>query len=178
LSGEVIGPNPDDRKVTIAGQAVDAGRGGQRTFVRYGTGLFWLGSVTFLGVGTAFVLSSFAWLGAFFLAFGGGAVAALIRPKRIGDFALVIDDEGIAHTGLWGTRYRVPWTEVTGARAGEYGVFVELRAPRIQFRLPPRITRRKRDHGSLLLRSLAISAETLVELIQAHLPGASETGER
>jgi hypothetical protein len=108
------------------------------------------------------------------MAIGGVALAALIQAKRLGEGALVIDGEGIAHPGLWGSRYYVPWNEITGARAGEYGVRVELRAPRSQFRVPPRSTGRKRDHGSLFLRSsLDIPGENLVALIRRHLPDAN-----
>src|SRR5262249_43553764 len=111
----------------------------------------------------------------FFIAFGGLTLAAVIQGKRIGESALVIDDEGIAHTGIWGTRYQVPWSEITGAREGEYGVVVELRAARNQFRVPPRVARRKRDRCSLFLRSsLAISGEKLVELIRAQLAHAAD----
>ena len=149
---------------------------GHPTHVRYGTGLFWVSRVVLLGGGAALASRSPV-LGGVFIALGGSALAALIQAKRIGERALVIDDEGIGHTGLWGTHYRVPWSEVSGARAGEYGVRVELRAPRAEFRMPPRDIRRKSGHGSLFLRSLAISGESLVELIEHHLLDAGDVQE-
>jgi len=146
---------------------------GRPTRVRYGARGFWVGTVVLLGGGAALAPSA-PIVAPFFIAFGGLTLAAVIQCKRIGERALVIDGEGIAHTGIWGTRYEVPWSEITGAREGEYGVVVELRAARNQFRVPPRVARRKRDRCSLFLRSsLAISGKKLVELIRAHLAHAA-----
>jgi hypothetical protein len=129
-----------------------------------------MGVIVLTAVGTALFSSSPA-VGGCFIAVGGLCLAMIVRAKRIGDRALVLNWKGIDHTGLWGTQYHVPWSEITGAHSGQRGVFLELRAPRSQFRVPPRAVGRKTGHGSLFLRdSLAIPGAELVELIETHRP--------
>jgi len=138
VTGEATSPGPVDPKAPIAEQTVEVERGGQPMSVRYSTGLFLFGTVALAGCGAALTWGgSYPAVGVPFMAFGAWSLAALIRTKRIGERALVIDGEGIAHTGLWGTRYRVPWSEVTGVRPGGGGL--QLRAPRSRYRVPHRV---------------------------------------
>jgi len=174
VTGEATSPGPVDPKAPIAEQTVEVERGGQPMSVRYSTGLFLFGTVALAGCGAALTWGgSYPAVGVPFMAFGAWSLAALIRTKRIGERALVIDGEGIAHTGLWGTRYRVPWSEVTGVRPGGGGL--QLRAPRSRYRVPPQSPRRERGGNSLLLPSaLAISNEDLVRVIRPHLSDAED----
>ena len=158
----------------IVAQAGEPERNRQPTLVRYDTALLWVGTVGLIGLGGLLLLATPA-VGASFVACGGLCLVGLIRVKRIGERALVIDDAGISYTTIWGTQYQVPLSEITGARVGSRGVVLQLRAPRGQFKVPPRSPRRERDRGGLFLpETLDISGNDLVGLIRARLPHADD----
>jgi len=174
VSEDATTPSAIDLNVQVVEQAVEAERGGQPTLIRYSTGVLWLGTVGLIGIGALLLIAATA-VGASFIAIGGLSLAGLIQVKRIGERALVIDNEGITYTTIWGTQYHVPWSEITGARVVSRGVGLRLRAARSRFRVPPRNPRRSRDRGSLFLPdTLDVSGKDLVELIQPHLPGADD----
>jgi hypothetical protein len=155
---------------------MEAEGGEQTTFVGYSTFLLWIPTIALIVIGGLLLLAA-PLPGACFVAIGAVFLVILRNARRIGERALVLDDKGLDYAALgMGARYHIPWGEITGAHAGgTSGVWVQLRAPRSRFRVPPREPRRNRDRGSLFLPdTLNISARELVGLIQAHLPDADE----
>jgi hypothetical protein len=159
-------------------QAVDAAPSGQPTGVRYRTFLLWIPTIALIGIGALLLLAA-PIPGACFVALGAVVLIPLRRARRIGEQALVIDEEGLSHTTfVFGARYRIPWSEIVSAGSmGSQNVALALRAPRGRFRVPPRDPGRRLDPATLVLSDwLDISGNKLVELIQAHLPDTGEDG--